>query len=105
MGHLKLGVYSFVVDGDELGLENATPKQFTRNELPDKLKPMFDICKKLNNQEPMDKAIFIIFKKDFYASGFCDVNGGNCELNSNDGIILRITWLVNDRIEITYNEY
>lgn len=70
MKHFKLGLYSFNIDGDVLGLESGERKEFSRDGLPDNLKPLFDIVSK---QEIIEKPIFINFKEtddDMVVSGF-----------------------------------
>jgi len=105
MKHLKLGCYSFTINVDELGLAAGTSKDFTRDELPDDLKPLFDIVYN-SNEHACSKSIFVnvIDKTNkLYYSGFLVQNSAIFSLDHSDGGLLTIQY-VNDRFSIIYYE-
>lgn len=61
MKHLKLGCYSFVINTNELGLEAGVQKSFTRDELSNDLKPLYDL---IFSARLYEKPVFIVLKDD-----------------------------------------
>lgn len=102
MKHLKLGYYSFVINTKELGLVSGTEKNFTRDELPDDLKILFDL---LEVEKPSQKALYfnIIDNNDAYVSGFAIQNAGSIEINCADGNLLQISRVSATQISINYS--
>lgn len=101
MKHLKLGCYSFIIDANELDLISGTGKEFTRDELPDDLKILFDI---LSSDEDITKPIFIIVKfTGGRISGYVTHLNRVLNLNIEDGNILNIN-LSGNKLNILYTK-
>lgn len=107
MKHLKLGIYSFDIDTNKLGLVSNTPKSFTRDELPDNLKPLFDIIYNASNRS-LSKSVFISLHDDnntIHYSGFVKQSNSHLSLTSSDGDIIDFATDVNDKIVLVYHEF
>lgn len=108
MKHLKLGTYSFNIDLVELGMEIGTQKVFTRDELPDNLKHLYDIVRA---EKIYDKSVFVrvlngSVDSDAYYGGYLIQSAvGTFELNSVDGTIVRIGAVDNNQIGILINQF
>ena len=54
MKHLRLGCNAFIIDTRELSLTIGEDNYFSRDELPENLKPLFDIVKEeKSNDKPV----------------------------------------------------
>ena len=105
MKHLKLGTYSFVIDADKLGLVSGTAFNFTREQLPDELKPLFDVLKvgKIN-----EKSIFVNVKSNNlteYGGYLIQYSATGYSLPSVDGDFIVIEFSPNNKLIITYKQY
>ena len=107
MAHLKLGAYSFVINANELGITAGVQKVLSRDELPDKLKPLFDILK---SGKCFQKIIFLNI------IGYTDISGiatqistNSIELLCSDGRLFLCEYRVdgdsNETIVFEYIEY
>ena len=103
MKHLKLGTYSFVIDVDKLGLSSGTAKGFTRDELPDELKSLFDI---VQSDKVCEKSVFVDIQTENYTKGggyLVQTTQISYQLTSSDGVILYIAY-ENSKLVFTYTE-
>ena len=103
MGRLKLGIYSFIIDVDELGLESQTTKNFSYDELPNNLKPLFNIVTKGKSCEKM---IFInvLSNNSIYSGVLIQSGQYTFELNTLDGNVFSV-YRNGTQITFVYNEY
>lgn len=105
MKHLKLGCYSFDININELGLSNATPKEFTRDALPDNLKSLYDI---VVSNKALEKAVFLRISDNdntIAYSGFAHQLINNLELSGVDGQFFNASYSSNtNKFYLVYNE-
>ena len=103
MARLKLGTYSFIIDTDKLQLEFNVEKNFTREELPDNLKPLFDIIIK---NEICEKSIFINVVGLISCSGYLlQRTSGLFDFITTDGSLIYFSYSNDNEIAICVNEY
>ena len=100
--HLKLGTYSFILNVVALGLVVNEEKIFTREELPEDLKPLFDI---VLSGKPCEKSIFINLSdetNDTYYSGYLtQIGDENFVISIIDGDVLTLVES-SGKLSITY---
>lgn len=107
MKYLKLGCYSFSIIPNELGMEKGVTKEFTRDELPDNLKILFDIIQNSENISN-SKSVFISLNdedNDLHYSGFAVQQNGRYALFTADGEIFVVSRYSNVAIMMVYNEF
>lgn len=106
MKYLKLGYYSFDININELGLSSGTPKEFTRDALPDNLKLLYDI---VTSNKALEKAVFLRISDNdntMTYSGFAHQLINNLELSGVDGQFFNASYAPNtNKFHLVYNEF